>query len=990
MSVVASAAVGDVFVSGNYKYQITTEATSTEVSGAGAATVLGFSTTASAADQASAAIAQYFQKDGKMYIVTEIAPNAFSNNTNITSVSIKGAVAKVGMSAFYGCSNLTKVSLGSVTTLDNYAFAFCTSLTSVKIPDTLTSINNTAFDGCTALESYVVSESNSNYSAFDGALYNKKQTTLVRMPAAKAEKPTYPNTLKTIFARAYNYYKYPRVEIPYGVTTVGGRPFENSEVQVVLIPSSAQTIPADMFYGCSKLIELWSNLQNPPRIEKDVMFAGANIPNLYIPYRKDDDYIKWSGWNFFPNINRGGYTTYDYIQIKDENGANAYFNVTVYNTEPFTASDGVTYDGRCMLVRGRSSGDRRGDITVPNYIEITGKKYALTRIGGIAGTSFNDFSMRGCALIDSIDMNAFASAKISSFNFENVSHIGDGAFMNCEQLKTVKFGPRLKSIRPGAFLESGLEGDAVIPYGVVDLHPDIFNKTHIKRLLLPSSIHFTNNYDYSYPDIEEVYINRPSSSMKNRLTKHPAGCKFYVPVGEVDAYRALEGAENYVILPGAFDFAECTSDDKSDFFTTPYAYSVVDAEAKTVKLVRTKNTATAAMKTFEVGAQCTNNSLACAPEDAPVYKIAELGDSLLAGCKNYDNISLEGAANLSKIGNYALANVKATTITIPQNVLSIGNEAFSKDGGEYQWTTIDSKIPDPRKVAMGTDVFKGVDYENCTLIVPEGTESLYRMSDQWNEFFDGVTSMTGDAKRTGNINVKWVQLWENGPKFAEYNVGAASATGYGGHYCWGRSSDQDPSENYQEGTEPLSGSNDTATKLWGSNWRMPTKAEFRALLDNCDAEWTTINNVNGRKFTGKGAYALCSIFLPAAGYCDYYAHGSDDFRGENIIGRYWSSTPDDTSEAHDLYFYSGYQTVLRENRTNGYSVRAVLAEETAPVTKGDVNGDGVVGIDDANILIDILLGKDSASNYGGRADVNGDSNVDIDDLNATLDIVLGK
>ncbi len=57
---------------------------------------------------------------------------------------------------------------------------------------------------------------------------------------------------------------------------------------------------------------------------------------------------------------------------------------------------------------------------------------------------------------------------------------------------------------------------------------------------------------------------------------------------------------------------------------------------------------------------------------------------------------------------------------------------------------------------------------------------------------------------------------------------------------------------------------------------------------------------------------------------------------------------------------------------------------------GDVNGDGSVDIDDANILIDIILGKDSASKYGGRADVNGDGNVDIDDLNATLDTLLGK
>ncbi len=986
----ASAAVGDVFVSGNYKYQITTEATSTEVSGAGEATLLGFSTTASAADQANAAIAQYFQKDGKMYIVTAIAPNAFSNNTNITSVSIKGAVAKVGMSAFYGCSNLTKVSLGSVTTLDNYAFAFCTSLTSVKIPDTLTSINNSAFDGCTALESYVVSESNTNYSSYDGALYNKKQTTLVRMPAAKAEKPAYPNTLKTIFARAYNNYKYPRIEIPYGVTTVGSRPFENSEVQVVVVPSSVQTIPTDMFYGCSKLIELWSNMQNPPSIEKDVMFAGANIPKLYFPFDGENKYTKESNWNFFPKLSMYGPFAYDYIQARDEYGTNACFNVTVHSTEPFTANDGVTYDGRCMLVKGPSSMNKSDDITVPNYFEISGKKYALTRIGEYAGQSQYNFSMRGCALIDTIGYSAFYGSPISSFNFENVSYIEYTSFSHCNQLKTVQFGPKLKSISDMAFLESGLEGDVVIPYGVGKFSVDVFHRTNIKRLLLPSTISFVGWESFSMPELEELYINiKTRDRIGSLLEDYPAGCKVYVPIGEVDGYRAFESSKDKEILPGAFDFAECTSDDKSDFFTTPYAYSVVDAEAKTVKLVRTKNTATAAMKTFEVGAQCTNNSLACAPEDAPVYKIVELGDSLLAGCKNYNNISLEGAAHLSKIGNYALADVKASTITIPQNVFSIGNEAFSKDGGEYQWTTIDSKIPDPRNVAMGSDVFRGVDYKHCTLIVPQGTESLYRGLDQWKEFFPVAPNSTGEAKRNGNINVKWVQLWENGPKFAEYNVGAASATGSGGFYCWGKSFDQDPSEYYKEGTEPLSGSDDTATKLWGSNWRMPTKAEFEALLANCAAEWTTINNVSGRKFTGKGDYASCSIFLPAAGYCDYYAHGSDDFRGQNIMGRYWSSTPDGTSEAYDLFFYSGYQSLLIENRTNGYTVRAVLAEETAPVTKGDVNGDDVVDITDANILINILLGKDSASKYAG-ADVTGDGVVDIADVNAVLNIILGK
>ena len=57
--------------------------------------------------------------------------------------------------------------------------------------------------------------------------------------------------------------------------------------------------------------------------------------------------------------------------------------------------------------------------------------------------------------------------------------------------------------------------------------------------------------------------------------------------------------------------------------------------------------------------------------------------------------------------------------------------------------------------------------------------------------------------------------------------------------------------------------------------------------------------------------------------------------------------------------------------------------------KGDVNGDGVVDITDANILINVTLGKDSASKYAG-ADVTGDGVVDIADVNAVLNLILGK
>ena len=204
--------------------------------------------------------------------------------------------------------------------------------------------------------------------------------------------------------------------------------------------------------------------------------------------------------------------------------------------------------------------------------------------------------------------------------------------------------------------------------------------------------------------------------------------------------------------------------------------------------------------------------------------------------------------------------------------------------------------------------------------------ATYTADEADNVVFEGIT---GTAKRTGDIDVTWVRLWENGPKFAEYNVGAANnkAEDCGGHYCWGSSIDKDSNATNRHGIGALTGADDTATNLWGSAWRMPTQAELEALPANCDVEWTAVNGVNGRKVTGKGDYASNSVFLPAAGYCS-----SGYVNGQGDGGRYWSSTPTGNQYsyyafyAYYLYFNSGDQYVSNIHRFNGYSVRAVLAE----------------------------------------------------------------
>ena len=190
----------------------------------------------------------------------------------------------------------------------------------------------------------------------------------------------------------------------------------------------------------------------------------------------------------------------------------------------------------------------------------------------------------------------------------------------------------------------------------------------------------------------------------------------------------------------------------------------------------------------------------------------------------------------------------------------------------------------------------------------------------WRKFGEGYAEVKAEAGISGNT-VKWIQLWENGPKFAEFNVGAKSVSDYGGHYCWGSDINEDKNLSCWQG-DNISG-HDTATRLWGENWRMPSKDELDALISNCTCTWT--NGYYGGKgllFTGKGDYSSNILFLPAAGIFE------NTVFNVNVDGRYWSTTPSDSSAmAYDLDFGTLPTATSTAARIRSYSVRAVLIEK---------------------------------------------------------------
>ena len=162
-------------------------------------------------------------------------------------------------------------------------------------------------------------------------------------------------------------------------------------------------------------------------------------------------------------------------------------------------------------------------------------------------------------------------------------------------------------------------------------------------------------------------------------------------------------------------------------------------------------------------------------------------------------------------------------------------------------------------------------------------------------------------------------------KWATCNVGASKPEEYGNHYAWGETSTKssyttDNSVTRGKKLNDISGNPtyDVARKQWGGTWRLPTKAEFEELLNNCTWTWTEQNGVKGYKVTSKKNGN--SIFLPAAGW----RRGSSLY-SQGTYGYYWSSTPRESysNNACDLSFDSGSHSTNWDNRTNGQSVRPV-------------------------------------------------------------------
>lgn len=255
--------------------------------------------------------------------VTTIGNSAFEK-TSLTAITIPNTVTSLGTSVFSNCTSLHQAILPnntSLTTIPSSLFSSCRSLCSITIPKNITSIGGSAFSDCYALvevynlSSVSITAGTSSYSngyiGEHAKVVHKSSTAasiitkiddfvfctfnnvnyLIAYLGTATELTLLSsfNGLDYAINKKAFYYnkKLTKVICPDAVTDIGNAAFEYCDnLSVVVLGNKVKTIENYAFYKSSGVsLTLYITALTPPTLASTSVFYynGANLKAIYIP-----------------------------------------------------------------------------------------------------------------------------------------------------------------------------------------------------------------------------------------------------------------------------------------------------------------------------------------------------------------------------------------------------------------------------------------------------------------------------------------------------------------------------------------------------------------------------------------------------------------------------------------------------------------------------------------------------------------------------------
>ena len=666
--------------------------------------------------------------------VTEIGDGAFYKCSSLESIVIPEIVTSIGGSAFRECSSLRSITIpNSVTTIGNYAFRSC-GVKSITIPDSVTTIGNYAFQYCSG-----------------ELIINNK---IIEINYSDDNYPS--NTW-------LKYAAFTSIIVGDSVTSIGEYAFCNCQnLTSVTIGDSVTKIGTTAFQSCDSLQEFKGK------------FASTDHRSLII-----DGII-----NFLAPAGLTEYTIPD--------------SVTSIKRGVFQSCSSLT------------------SITVPDSVTeieesaFRGCEKLKNVIIGNGVTTIHNYTFYDCDWLTSVTIG------------NSVKEIGSYAFSSCNSLASVTIGNSVKEIEDHAFSSCSSLTSITIPDGVTTIGYSAF---------------------YECKRLESVYCKptTPPSLGSGAFNNNASGRVIYVPAESVSVYTKATYWRNYSYYIVGYDFEDdkiATPANNTIWYTAtkkvdPYVSDsfdanvvsnewdsatgkgviIFDGEVTKIKwrafytedLISVNLPNSVTMIGDFAFADCPNLINVTFPNS-----LTTIGGWIFRGCDSITSITIPDSVTKIEQGAFsqckglrsfegkfasedkrcliidgaliAFAPAGLTKYTIPNNVTSIGRQAFAAftnlksvtipDGVTKieseafyfcnNLTSIYCKATTPP--ALGLHVFQYEvsyeDYKNigCDIYVPATSASAYKTATDWSEYADDIASYDFNPARPENNEI----LYTNG------------------------------------------------------------------------------------------------------------------------------------------------------------------------------------------------------------------------------------
>lgn len=419
-----------------------------------------------------------------------LGARAFYNCDELLSITLPEGITELGESTFFGCDNLTSVRLSEgITTIGAKCFQACNGLHAIDLPSSLTTIGIQAFYYCKNLDSVKIPE---NVKEFGGAAF--WGTKWFQAQREKSENKFVIVNNIVIDGRLCS----GDIQIPDGIEGIGEDAFYGSEdswsmsndemtgapITSISFPESCTRIGFMAFYKCSQLTTVDFS-DSMKEIESKAFDSCTSLTSVVLPANLEVlgkkafvacGNIKVTVPDTLPNLENIHFEEMPDAIFQIQKNGKVYEYLTKNNieityetyggsdVEEDTKTEGETQD-KSTEEQKQSTTEEKVVYKVGNTYTVKKLKYKILSKNKVTFVGATNKEIKSLTIPATVKLGT-KTYKVTSISKKackgykklqkvvvgnNVSKIGDEAFMNCKVLKTVTLGKGITEIGKKSF-----------------------------------------------------------------------------------------------------------------------------------------------------------------------------------------------------------------------------------------------------------------------------------------------------------------------------------------------------------------------------------------------------------------------------------------------------------------------------------------------------------------------------------------------------------